>query len=134
MSKVESKVEILNQTKGKHPSLPFVDLKDDILGKKYELSIAFVGKKKSQELNKKFRQKDYPTNILSFELSKNSGELVINLECVYKDAPNFEMKQRAFLGFLLIHGMLHLKGYGHGSTMEKQEKKYASKFGYLKHK
>ena len=57
-----------------------------------------------------FRGKNKPTNILSFEYSKTSGEIVIQLDCVKKDAPKFGLPYTKFLGFLFIHGLLHLKG------------------------
>lgn len=120
---------VINKTKGKLPSLPFVEMKNKILGAKYELSISFVTKKESQTLNNSYRQKDYPTNILSFELTKKSGELIIQPSIVKRDAKNFDMDYKNFLGFLLIHGMLHLKGMQHGSTMEAQEVRFKKIFG-----
>lgn len=122
------KVSITNKTKGKPPRLPFAKLKDAILGEKYDLSIAFVAPKESHKLNLAYRGKDKPTNVLSFPLDKNSGELVLDLKTSSKDAPNFSMSSSKFLLFLVIHGMLHLKGYDHGSTMEKQEKKFLKIF------
>lgn len=128
----DSKVSIINKTKGKLPSLPFAtytQMKNSILGKKYDLSIAFVGTAESRKLNRTMRGKDKSTNILSFELSKNSGELVINLAAVKADAPKFGQKVLPFFKFLLIHGMLHLNGMQHGSTMEGMEAKFKKKFG-----
>ncbi len=123
-------ISIIRETKGELPSLPFAYMKDTILGKKYELSVAFIGEKKSHEINFKLRGKDKPTNILSFPLSKNSGEILISLSTAKKDAKNFDKKPADFLGFLFIHGLLHLKGMQHGSTMEKAEKKFCKKFGF----
>ncbi|MCU0660511.1 MAG: rRNA maturation RNase YbeY [Candidatus Pacebacteria bacterium] len=123
-------VSITRMTKGKLPSLPFLRIKNDVLGKTYDLSIVFATPKVSQALNKQFRDKDYPTNILSFPLSKTSGELVISLAKVRAGASEFGKSYTQFLGFLLIHGMLHLKGYEHGSTMEKYEARFAKKFGF----
>lgn len=120
--------EIKNKTKGKLPSLPFVDMKNKICGEDFELSVVCVSPKESQKLNKKFRDKDYPTNILSFPLSETSGEIVLQLEQIKKDAPLFEMDYPTFLKFIVIHGLLHLKGFEHGSTMEKEEKKYLKIF------
>lgn len=127
------RVTLSNETKGRLPRLPFVAMKEQILGKKYELSVSFVKPETSQRLNKEYRQKDTPTNILSFNLSKISGELIIDLDCVKKDAPNFDMDFKNFLGFLIIHGMLHLKGYEHGSTMEKQEKRFCKIFDFTEY-
>jgi probable rRNA maturation factor len=122
-----SNLSVINNTKGKLPSLPFSALKDEILGKSYELSVAYINEKESRALNKKWRGKDKPTNVLSFALSKNSGELVLCPAIVKKEAKNFDRTFPKFLGFLVIHGMLHLKGMAHGSIMEKAELKYDTK-------
>jgi probable rRNA maturation factor len=119
---------VTRMTKGKLPRLPFSRIKEVILGKHYELSIVFATPAVSQKLNREFRGKDHPTNILSFPLSKTSGELVISLSTVRRDAPKFEKTYPKFLCFLLIHGMLHLKGFEHGSTMERQEERFSKTF------
>jgi probable rRNA maturation factor len=111
-------------------------IKNDILGKQYSLSIAYVSEKKSRELNKKYRKKDRATNVLSFSLKKNMGELILCPAVIKREVKSQE-KQSAknfgqYLGFLVIHGMLHLKEMIHGSTMERAEhlyyKKYDQKF------
>ncbi len=124
----KGEISIINKTNGKLPRLPFARLKDAILGKSYSLSVAIVTPAESHEINKKYRDKDKPTNILSFPLEKNSGEIILDIETSYADAPNFDMTPKNFLLFLVIHGMLHLKGFDHGSTMEKEEKKFLKKF------
>lgn len=116
------------QTKGKLPRLPFVSMKDAILGKSYELSIAFVNPKKAQEINKTYRDKDYVPNVLSFPLTEKSGEIFICKSVVRKTAREHNYTYENFLGFLVIHGMLHLKGYDHGSTMESLEDKWKKHF------
>jgi rRNA maturation RNase YbeY len=125
---MDSRVSISNSTKGKLPRLPFVLLKEAILGKRYELSIAIVTPEESHHINLATREKDKPTNVLSFPFSKTSGELILDPKTSALDAPNFDMKKDEFLLFLVIHGMLHLKGYDHGSTMEKEERKFLKKF------
>ncbi|MBI3888620.1 rRNA maturation RNase YbeY [Candidatus Nomurabacteria bacterium] len=106
----------------------FEKIKNDILGKKYSLSIAYVNQKTSKELNKKYRGKNKPTNILSFPLLKNKGEIVLCPDIIKKEAKNFGRTFPKFLGFLVIHGMLHLDGMEHGSTMEEREAKYDKKY------
>ncbi|MEK7081262.1 MAG: rRNA maturation RNase YbeY, partial [Patescibacteria group bacterium] len=91
----------------------FENVKNEILGKGYSLSIAFVDAKKSREINKKYRNKDKPTSILSFALSKNTGELILCEKIIKKELKKFKRTFRQFLGFLVIHGMLHLKGMEH---------------------
>lgn len=101
----------------------FFKNKNKILSKNYELSIVFIGRKKSQMLNKKYRKKDKPAGILAFPLSKSAGEIFICPEIVKLDAPKFNMKKNEFMLYLFIHGLLHLKGFKHGRKMEKEEKK-----------
>lgn len=108
----------------------FTRIKNDILGKKYDLSLAFISAKKSQEINKKYRKKNKPTNVLSFPFSKTEGEILICKKTARKDAPKFNKTFDEFLGFLVIHGLLHLKGNKHGSIMEALEQKYDQKYFY----
>lgn len=108
-----AQVVVTNTTKGRPPRLPFDEIKNEILGEKYELSLVFCGNSLSRRLNHTYRDKDYATNVLSFPISKNSGEIFINLR-----------KLKGFsVGNLFIHGLYHLKGLDHGATMERAEEK-----------
>lgn len=102
-------------------------LKSDILGRNYSLSIAYVSENKSREINKKYRKENKATNVLSFALRKDEGELVLCKAIIKKEAKNFSRTFSKWLGFLIVHGMLHLKGFKHGKKMEKLEKKYFSR-------
>ncbi len=104
----------------------FEKLKKEILGKEYLLSVAFVSENKSREINKKYRKKDKAANVLSFPLSPASGEILLCKPVIRREAKNFEKTPKEFLQFLVIHGMLHLKGLTHGKKMERLEKKYFS--------
>jgi len=118
----------INKTiKGKPPSLPFSKMKDEVLGKKYDLSLIFIGSKRSKTLNKKYRGKDKPANILSFPISEDEGEIFIDLNEAKRTSKNFDKKYRNFISFLFIHGLLHLKGFAHGSKMESEEEKIIKK-------
>lgn len=129
---MEDNISITNKTKGKLPNLPFVYIKNDILGKKYTLSVAFVGASKSKEINNKYRNKNYATNVLSFELSKTDGEIVMCPTIIKKESKdkekNFGKNYKNLLGYLFIHGMLHLKGMDHGTKMERQESFFVKKY------
>lgn len=124
----ENNFDIKNNTKGKLPRLPFENIKNEILGKNYELSLVFIGEKLSKKLNYQSRGKNKPTNILSFPLSKTSGEIFINYKLAEKESKKYERKFSDFIGFLFIHGLIHLKGLKHSSKMEKQEAKFRKKF------
>ena len=104
-------------------------IKDEILGKDYDLSFAFVGPKEIRRLNKIYRNIDKPTDILSFPLDKKEGEIYICKSEARKEAKKFDRKYENFIDFLVIHGMVHLKGYDHSSTMERIESKFRKKFG-----
>jgi probable rRNA maturation factor len=119
---------ILNKSKGKPPSLPFDSIREKILGQKYELSVTFLTPSAQKKLNTTYRNKNKSTNILSFPLSKNSGEITFDLSLVKKESKDFDMTYPQFLKYLFIHGCLHLKGFVHSSTMEKEEKKYLKIF------
>lgn len=121
-------ISIINQTKGKLPRLPFANIKNKILGKKYELSIVFLEDKEIKKINKKYRGKNKPTNVLSFSLTEYSGEILLAPDVIKKEAPKFGMNIKNFTGFLIIHGMLHLLGFDHGSTMEAKEEKWKKYF------
>ncbi|MCX6754875.1 MAG: rRNA maturation RNase YbeY [Candidatus Nomurabacteria bacterium] len=119
---------ITNKTKGKLPRLPFVSIKNKILGPEYELGMSILTPLKQKQINFKYRGKNETTNILSFPLSETSGEITIDPIKVKKDAPLFDMNYTQFFKYLFIHGLLHLKGFEHSSTMEKEEKKYLKMF------
>jgi len=123
-------VDILNTTK-QDPLSPrsfFGLAKDEILGKNYELSLAFIGDTRSRSLNKKWRKKNYIPNVLSFPLGDDMGEVFINLRKAKSEAKDFEMTPKVFIKYLYIHALLHLKGLDHGTKMDKLEEKYLKKF------
>jgi probable rRNA maturation factor len=128
MAILETKNLTVIRKQGPLPDVPFLLIKEKLLGKRYNLSVAFCTPKESQEKNKTYRGKDYPTNILSFPLSEDEGEIYISLSTARKDAKNFDMSYTKFLHLLFIHGCLHLKGLEHGSTMEELEDTHLKQF------
>lgn len=98
-----------------------------------ELTIRIVNFKESQILNKKYRGKDKPTNILSFTADNNYlGDLVICAPLVTKEAQEQNKDILHHWAHLTIHGVLHLLGYDHHTkkaalTMEKLEIKILRK-------
>ena len=127
--KAVEQINIIHMSKGKLPRLPFSDIKNSILGKTYELSFVIVGPSKMRELNRAYRNIDKPTDILSFPLDENCGEIFICPSLSRIEAKKFDRTYDKFIGFLFIHGLLHLKGMEHSSTMEAEEAKYCAKFG-----
>ena len=128
MAIIEYKNLTIIRKKGDIPDVPFLKIKETILDKNYNLSIIFCTPDESRIRNKTYRDKNYPTNILSFPLDKNEGEIYISLSSARRDAKKFGYSYQKFLHLLIIHGLLHLKGHAHGSTMEKLEDNYLQKF------
>jgi probable rRNA maturation factor len=128
MALVEHKNLTIIRKNGTLPNVPFLAIKEKILGKKYNLTIIFCSPEESKLKNKIYRDKNYSTNILSFPLSNDEGEIYISLSTARKDAKNFDMSYHKFLHLLVIHGVLHLKGHDHSSTMEKLEDSYLNNF------
>ena len=104
------------------------EIKNEILGKPYELSFVFISKNKIQILNKKYRNKNEPTDILSFPLEKNNGEILICQSMAKIKAPKFDKNLPEYLLYLVIHGCLHLKGLKHSSKMSTYELRYYSRY------
>lgn len=119
---------IVRTTQGKLPSLPFARVKDEILGTKFELSLAFVDMVTMQKLSVEYKGDNTHTNILTFPLDTNEAEIVMNLQTIRSVAKHFDMRYHEHLLFLFIHGCLHLKGYTHGPEMEALEEKLLWKF------
>lgn len=126
----EKDVFIVKKTKGNLPikGLPFVLMKREVLGKRYELDLIFVSSSESKKLNNTYRNQNKPTNILSFSLSKKQGQIVICPSVVNREYKDFHLRKRDFIAYLFIHGLLHLEGYQHGSKMETEEKRLTTRF------
>lgn len=121
-------ISISNKTGGSAPRLPFADIAKTILGRTYELSVAFVTPGEARRIARTYKGKDYAANVLSFRLSKKSGELVMCLATAKKEAADFDRTYREHVLALFIHGALHLEGHTHGGTMEREERRLLRKF------
>ncbi len=122
---------VTNTTKEKLPDYPFQKMAERVLGADYNLSLAIVDAAKMQQLNQEHRSKNEPTDILSFPLSEKAGEIFLCLSEAAKEAPKFDRPYDNFIAFLLIHGLMHLKGFDHSSTMEDNEIIIRQEFGIL---
>ena len=119
----------INNTSAKLPGLAFADMKRAVLGEQYDLTVAIVSDQRMRELNRTHRDIDAPTDILSFPLDAHNGEIYISPTQTRIEAKKFDRSYENFFGFLFIHGLVHLKGMDHGSTMEHIEATFREKFG-----
>lgn len=113
---------------GTLPQVPFLAIKEKILGKKYDLSIAFVSPAKAQALNIEHRNKEYVPNTLSFAYDNMSGEIVLCMSAMKKQNKAWGMDIDTYVTFIIIHSMLHLVGMDHGDIMERKEKQLLTFF------
>ena len=96
-------------------------LKDPKLG---ELSLALVSDGEIQALNRDYRHKDKPTNVLSFPDNGPApllGDIVLALETITREAAEKSILLADHFSHLIIHGFLHLQGYDHQSEAEAAE-------------
>ncbi len=122
---------LLNKTRGATPAIPFGKIKDQVLGKDYDLSLALLQPAQARRVTRETKHKDKASNVLSFPLSKNSGEIFLCPATARAQAHEYGYKNgELFLAHLFIHGLLHLKGYAHSDMMDNEEDKVAQRFGY----
>jgi probable rRNA maturation factor len=114
-------VSIRNFTRRPAPRSAFEEIAKAALPG-WDISLVFVGTAKAKALNQQLRKKSYVPNVLSYESGTKSGEVIICLEVAKKQAPDYDMTYENFVPYLFIHALLHLKGYPHGTTMEKRER------------
>lgn len=114
-----------------------------------ELNIILTDNDAIKEINKQYRDKDMPTDVLSFpmiefddigkisEISSEMnllfngetgelilGDIIISLDKLVSQAHSYNHSQERELGFLIAHSMLHLMGYDHLVKEEEEEMKY----------
>jgi probable rRNA maturation factor len=80
------------------------------------LTIVFLDKAAARKINRQFRKRDYATDILSFQSETpktHLGELLICPQVLKAQAKEHSHSFKAELGYMLIHGVLHLLGYDH---------------------
>jgi probable rRNA maturation factor len=104
------------------------NIADDILDTSYDVSIVVVGDKRARALNQQYRGKDYIPNVLSFPIDETMGEIFLNAKTAVLEATKFNLSVSHYLYYLLIHSMLHLKGFDHSDEMSAQENFYMKKY------
>lgn len=89
----------------------------------YEFNIIFVSNERIKELNKMYRNIDKETDVLSFpdEDENYIGDIFISLEKAKEQAKEYNHSLDREVGFLTVHGYLHLLGYDHQNEDEEKE-------------
>lgn len=97
-----------------------------------EISVTFVDNEEIQKLNLQYREKDAPTDVLSFPLGENGvydtdpttgakmlGDVVISMEKAVDQAELYGHSLQREVGYLTAHSVLHLLGYDHETGLER---------------
>ena len=77
-----------------------------------EVDVLITGNARVRELNRRFRRKNKPTDVLSFPRVEG-GDIAISLDIARENAKQFGHSSTDELKVLVLHGMLHLAGYDH---------------------
>jgi probable rRNA maturation factor len=106
------------------------------------LSVRIVDEPESADLNRQYRNKSGPTNVLSFPFedppgvdSGILGDLIICAPVVYKEAREQNKSETAHWAHMVVHGIMHLRGYDHineedAKQMETTESTILSRLGF----
>lgn len=101
-----------------------------------ELSVTFVSNERIQEINREYRDKDRPTDVISFALEEMGegeleivgediprilGDIIISIPKAREQAEEYNHSFMRELGFLTVHGFLHLLGYDHMNENDEKQ-------------
>jgi probable rRNA maturation factor len=92
------------------------------------ITIRVVGEREGRRLNNTFRTKKHATNVLSFPL-EGEGDIVLCHPVVAREARVQGKRLAAHYAHLVVHGVLHLRGFAHGREMERREVRILRGFG-----
>ena len=102
------------------------------------VTLRIVDGREGRALNRRYRHRDYATNVLTFVYDDGmslAGDIVLCAPVVAREARAQQKTQKAHYAHLVIHGMLHLQGYDHerddeAARMEAREIRLLRELGY----
>ena len=126
---VRRAVRIFNETSVRVPRTALTTIYTDLLKEHCSLNVVCIDNAYARTLNKTYRNKDTPANILTFPPNDAGvAEIYINTALVAKTAKKHHISVKKQFLFLYIHGILHLLGHRHGAQMEMLEDRYTTMY------
>jgi len=126
-------IEYTNKTSASFPIELLQEIADSLTDKEIELML--TDNNEIQQINKEFRHKDSPTDVISFPYKEMPmsplGSIVISLDYIEKGAEHYGHSREDEFTLLFIHGLLHLLGYNHEcdkGEMRQKEKEIIEAF------
>ena len=105
-------------------------------GSRADITVRVVGAAEARRLNRRYRARDYATNVLSFPYSRRPlcGDIVLCLPVLVKEARAQHKPLAAHFAHLVVHGVLHLRGFDHlrksdAARMEARERVVLARLG-----
>ena len=103
-----------------------------------ELTVRIVDAEEGQALNRDYRQKDYATNVLTFDYAHEPvvmADLILCAPVVEREAKEQNKDLVAHYAHMLVHGALHAQGWDHieedeAQAMEQREREIMAKLGF----
>ena len=106
-----------------------------------EMSVTFMNNDEIQQINRQYRGLNKPTDVISFaieedpdeedvinfddelmkEIPRNLGDIFVSIDKVHEQAVDLGHSNQRELGFLVVHGFLHLNGYDHMRPTDEDE-------------
>ena len=99
-----------------------------------EITVRIVSLEEGQALNRDYRQKDYATNVLTFDYTQEpivTADLVLCAPVVAKEAKENKKTLSAHYAHLLVHGTLHAQGWDHETSEQDAEEMEAYEIAIL---
>ena len=100
-----------------------------------EVTLAIVNDKPMTDLNRRFMDKDAPTDVLSFPIRDTGpdgkyylGDIIISVPYAARQSRSRGHALQQELEFLAIHGLLHLQGFEHSKGLEEEEDKIRARW------
>jgi probable rRNA maturation factor len=118
----------------------------------FDLNIVLCGNSFIQSLNRKYRGKDYATDVLSFSQAQDGeeeffdlledlerdeeddqplGDIIVSIDKVIEQAKEFQVTEEEELARLILHGVLHLLGFDHEKSKEEEKQMFEKEDFYI---